>query len=444
MVHEEDREAFLADRDAALRGEREHQMEYRIVRTDGAVRWVNARGKAFPQAAGRAARMTVVLQDVTERKRAEEALAESEARFRSLTALSSDWYWEQDEDLRFTLVSGGLLEKTGIAASERIGTTRWEFPALNLTEEDWARHRAQIARHEPFYELELWRPGSAGEDERWVSVSGEPVFDACGGFKGYRGVGKDITARKAAEEAIRRLNLELEQRVAERTAELEIANRELEAFSYSVSHDLRAPLRAINGFAHLLEEELEPGLGPEAKRLLARIASNALQMGVLIEALLQFARLSRQPLVKARIDPGTLARQAFQEHTQGKERGPVEFVVGDLPACEGDPVLVKQVLANLLANALKYSAGRDPARIEVGALERERTAVYFVRDNGVGFDMAYAGKLFGVFQRLHAPSEFEGTGIGLALVQRIVHRHGGRVWAEAEPDRGATFYFTLA
>jgi light-regulated signal transduction histidine kinase (bacteriophytochrome) len=242
---------------------------------------------------------------------------------------------------------------------------------------------------------------------------------------------------------VQRHAAELEKRVAERTAQWQLANKELEAFAYSVSHDLRAPLRAIDGFSRLVLQDHGPQLPPEAQRDLRKVRLSAQRMGQLIDDLLAFSRLSRQPLNKRLVAPQDLVRQALFELQSAREGRQVEVVIGELPTGQGDAALLRQVWINLLSNALKFTQGRVPARIEIGCIEKDGEQVYFVRDNGVGFDMQYAGKLFGVFQRLHSAEEYEGTGVGLAIVQRIIHRHGGRIWAEAEVDQGATFYFTL-
>ena len=253
----------------------------------------------------------------------------------------------------------------------------------------------------------------------------------------------EIAERHRAERAVRELNGTLELRVADRTAELATANRELESFSYSVSHDLRAPLRAIAGYSRILINRCAPTLSDEGRRLLDNVINSAHRMSQLIDDLLRFSRLSRQPISKGTVHIKSLVNEIAAELLKDAGERVIEFQVGDLPDCQGDTPLLRQVFYNLLSNAVKFTRGKQPAIVQVGCHDHPSEKLYFIRDNGAGFDMQYAEKLFGVFQRLHTAEEFEGTGIGLSIVQRIIQRHGGRIWAEATTNEGATFYFTL-
>jgi PAS domain S-box-containing protein len=622
-------------------------------------------------------------------------LRKSEARFRDLAEQSSDWYWEQDEQFRFTQMSIGVSRKSGIDFSATIGKTRWELPILGVSKAEWATHRAQLERHEPFRDFTYQMP-TPDRGLRWFAISGRPMFDAAGHFTGYRGTGTDITERKhteiqlrlaatvfensregvtvtdaeqniisvnhafteitgyteaevlgrnpsllqsgrqdrafyaamwqaivrdgywsgeiwnrrkngevypellsitvvrdeagkplryigvftditerhRAEEAvqrerqlleavmdslpvgvwlmdgqgriirsnpaatriwagaryvgveqfgeykgwwadtgreirpeewaaarafskgetsinekiviqcfdgsrrtilnsavplfdaegrvngavivnqdidsleraqleIRQLNEGLEQRVRERTAALEASNRELEAFSYSVSHDLRAPLRGIDGFAHILAEDYGSRLDDTARGHLERIRRASQRLSQTIDDMIELARITRMPLHRREVDLSALARTTLMELSQASRHRP-EVVIAESVTAQADPALLRIVLENLLDNAWKFSSRTPGARIEFGMAEAGGKRAYFVRDNGAGFDPAYADKLFKPFQRLHQPDEFAGTGIGLATVQRIVQRHGGRVWAEGAPGNGATFWFTLS
>jgi signal transduction histidine kinase len=249
--------------------------------------------------------------------------------------------------------------------------------------------------------------------------------------------------RKQAEEEVRRQKAELEKQVAERTEALAVATKELENFSYSVSHDLRAPLRHINGFVEIFLATKAAALDEESRRYLETIAASAKLMGRLLDDLLTFSRTARAELDQTRVALADLVPAVIRDLQPESRDRAVEWVVSPLPEVDADPVLLRQVLLNLIGNALKFTRGREVPRIEIGSRSNRAEHVFFVRDNGVGFDPRYAHKLFGVFQRLHRAAEFEGTGIGLAIVSRIIHRHGGRTWAEGRPDKGATFFVAL-
>ncbi len=274
-------------------------------------------------------------------------------------------------------------------------------------------------------------------------VNDSPIYDSQNQLLGIVGISSDITERKLYEAEIHKLNEELEQRVVNRTAQLEAANKELEAFSYSVSHDLRTPLRALNGFATILTEDYSMALDDEGKRLLSVISENATKMGCLIDDLLSFSRLGRIEMLPSLINMKTMAETVYNELVPETEKDKIRFALGNIPAAPGDPSMVKQVWVNLIGNAIKFTSKKTDRHIEIGVITGENENIYFVKDNGAGFEMAKATKLFSVFQRLHTLKEFDGTGAGLAIVRRIILRHNGRVCAEGKVNEGATFYFTL-
>jgi PAS domain S-box-containing protein len=276
----------------------------------------------------------------------------------------------------------------------------------------------------------------------WMTVT--KLMDNTGKVIGIASTERDITERKQAEAEVRKLNAELERRVVERTAQLEAANKELESFSYSVSHDLRAPLRHVQGYVDMLSREAEGQLSENGRRYMKTIEDVSREMGVLIDDLLAFSRMGRTEMIETTVNLDSLVQNTLRDLEPATRERNITWKIPPLPAVQADPAMLKLALTNLLSNAVKFTRPRNPAEIEIGCdgMESERVII-FVRDNGVGFDPQYAHKLFGVFQRLHRADEFEGTGIGLANVQRMIARQGGRVWAEGALDRGATFYFTL-
>ena len=366
------------------------------------------------------------------RKQAEELLRASEERFHLMVKHVKDYaIFMLDAEGHVATWNAGAERIKGYRADEIIGR---HFSCFYTPDDVQAGKPEQLlkeAETKGRCEEEGWRVRKDGA-HFWANVVFTALRDQHGTLLGFTKVTQDITERKRAE-----------QEIQQNSVALEAANKELDAFSYSVAHDLRAPLRAIDGFSRILLEEHAPTLAPEAQHHLNVVRRNSQRMGLLIDDLLAFSRLSRQPLNRQLVRSADLARQCVDELRAEQQGRRVEIAIGDLPACQADPVLLKQVWINLLANALKYTRKQEVAVIEVGSREQAGACVYFVKDNGVGFDMQYGDKLFGVFQRLHRPEDYEGTGVGLAIVQRIIHRHGGRVWAEAAVNQGATFYFTF-
>jgi light-regulated signal transduction histidine kinase (bacteriophytochrome) len=362
----------------------------------------------------------------------------------------TDAVFISDAEGRFTHLYDAFATFHRFSSKEECAETLAEYPAILevfLTDgtpaplETWAVPRALRGETATNAEYTLRRKDTG---ESWVgSYSFGPIRDHDGLIVGAVVVGRDITDRKRADEEIRRLNTELEQRVRHRTAQLEASNKELEAFAYSVSHDLRAPLRGIDGWSLALVEDYGSQLEPRALKYLERVRSETQRMGLLIDDLLQLFRITRTQMHLDTVDLSQAAESIAARLQEAHPERLLEFTIRPRITAFGDARLLEVALTNLLQNAVKFTGPRANACIQFDAVERQGQTVFTVHDNGVGFDMAYANRMFGAFQRLHSDSEFPGTGIGLATVQRVIHRHGGRVWAEAEPGRGATFYFTL-
>jgi PAS domain S-box-containing protein len=346
------------------------------------------------------------------------------------------------KDLTGKVVSwnAGAERMFGYAASEMVGYSIERLVAPDRPDEE--RRILENANRGETRLYETVRITKTGKPVD-ISLAVSPIRDAQGNVVGVSSIARDISERKRTEEQILRLNAELEHRVQIRTAELTSANQELEAFTYSVAHDLRAPLRHIDAFTRILQEDFAGSFPPEAAQLLETIRRGSENMSRLVNDLLNLAHVGRQEMKKERTALKLLVEEVIAEMQRETEGRNIEWRVADLPAVEGDPGLLKQVFANLLSNAVKYTRPRQQAVIEIGLRVMNDESVIYVRDNGVGFNMKYADKLFGVFQRLHRAEEFEGTGVGLAIVERVVKRHGGHIWAESELDKGATFYFTL-
>ncbi len=422
------------DKDAFL----QRTMEWSALRRDGSefpVEW-----SISPIRSGDVVTFCGFITDITERKRVEEV----RARLAAIVESSDDGIISKTLEGIITSWNSGAEKIFGYTAEEMIGQPMQRLiPPDRPMEEPGTL--ARLSRGESIDHFETERICKDGRRIA-VAVTISPIKNSDGRFIGASKIVRDITERKQIEAEISQLNQSLEQRVAERTAELETTNRELEAFSYSVSHDLRAPLRHIDGFAGLLSKHSAPILDAEARRYLGTITGSAKRMGRLIDDLLGFSRMSRTAIRRASVDQNALIAAVVREGGYDQSSRSIAWEIASLPPVIADPALLRQVWVNLLENAVKYSGKNPRPRVTVGCQSSNGGSderVFFVRDNGVGFDMAYADKLFGVFQRLHGPSEFEGTGIGLANVRRIVARHGGRTWAEGRVGEGAVFYFSL-
>ena len=493
LVHEDDQLRVRTEIESAAREGHSFVCKYRIVRPNGGVRVLSVRGEPIQNERGETERLIGSAQDITDIEEADSALAKRSRMSAMITdvgvALTDDtplaislqrcadtalwylgaasvrvWITEGSENALKLYTSAGD-ETSAEGASSRIRSSHKHIDRVASTR---SAYYTNSVREDPLIEDSAW-----AERESIVAFVGHPLI------VGERLLGvlsvflrreltpvsletlasvADVMAvgiqRRRAEDDLRALNVQLEHIVADRTAELAATVKELDAFSYSVSHDLRAPLRSIDGFSRALLQDYGQDLPEQAQHYLNRVRSNAQQMGTLIDSLLAFAQLGRQPLKRQPVVICDIVTEVIAELRRDNSGLNVEVLIEDLPVCECDPVLIRQVFTNLLSNAFKYSSRCENPMVEVGVLSEDRhegcdsddkqgVQTFYVKDNGVGFDMQYAHKLFAVFQRLHRAEDFAGTGVGLALVQRIVNRHGGRIWAESQVGAGATFHFTL-
>ena len=410
-------------------------IEYRIVRPEGNLLWVEIRWRHASDAQGRRIRLDGIACDITERKLAEE---ENRQLLALVEQSRNEIYVFDAVTLRYEYANAGALLNLGYSFRHlRLLTPLDLMP--HYTEGALTRLIGQLLQHEKTQQvIETAHRRSDGSDYP-VEVHLQAV-EREGRWKCLV-VAIDISERQRAQAEIIKLTSSLERRVAERTAALAEANAEMESFVYSVSHDLRTPLRAINGYASILVDEQKGRLDPESVDMLQRIARGAVRMGELIDDLLTFSRVGRSDLNRMRVDMKAMLRTVVEELHRVNSGATV--AIRPLPDVEADPALLRQALLNLVGNALKFSSRRSDARVEIGFIQEGGLPVYYVKDNGAGFDPEHAGRLFGVFQRLHQEAEFPGTGVGLAIVKRIIERHKGRVWAVSSPGKGATFYFTL-
>jgi PAS domain S-box-containing protein len=430
-VHPDDRANTVESWGRAVAATAPYEIEHRLRRHDGEYRYFSVRAVPVLKDDGTIREWAGIHTDITDRKLTEQTLRDGERQFRELADSMPQIVWAAAPDGTFDYYNRRWYEFTGRSEALQ-GDENWADVVHPDDQHVYLERWHDATRSGAPYEIEYRLRDKAG-DYHWFLRRALPVRDSEGHITRWYGTCTNIDAVKLTEHVLRCANLEMD-----------ASNRELETFSYSVAHDLRSPLRAIDGFSQAILEDNADQLDADGKTNFARVRAASQRMGHLIDGLLSLSRLSRADLRRGRIDVTRAARAIGERLRESDEQRKVDFVVEDGLTADGDGSLVNAVLENLLANAWKFTSQQPKARIDVGATSKDtQQPVFFVRDNGAGFDMAHAGKLFGAFQRLHGASEFPGTGIGLATVQRIVRRHGGQAWAEGEVAHGATFFFTL-
>jgi len=421
LIHPEDRDRLDQALERASKEGIPFECEYRVRMLDGAYRWILGKGKRVVMEAGKPVRVLGLSLDITERKRTEQEFRESEKRFRALVMASSEVLYIMSPDWS----EMRRLHSRGFLANTEKANPGWLEEYIQPDEQPRVIAAIREAiRTKGIFKLEHRVKRTDGSNG-WVLSRAVPLMDANGEIVEWFGSANDITE------------------LHKKASQLEAANRELESFSYSVSHDLRAPLRAIDGYSRMILKREGHKFDENTRRQFDQIIKYTRMMEQLIDGLLALSRLGKEALSLSTLEMADLTRDVWEDLRANNPVSPIDFKINPVPTVKGDRLLIKQALNNLLSNAIKFSRTRDVPFIEVGGYSAERENVYYVRDNGVGFDMRYYDRLFGIFKSLHSAADYEGTGIGLAIVQRIILRHGGRVWAESEVDKGATFYFTL-
>jgi len=405
--------------------------------------WMVLSARPRRNAQGHFAGYAGVGRDITEQRLAFQRLHDSERRYAVMADLSADWYWETDAEHRVTSFGPLAHELLGELAARAIGQPHWVTHAGGASDEAWARHRADLDARRSFrgFEFVIRRPGRGAV---WVAIGGVPRHDAKGTFIGYHGVGRDITLRKRAEKVLITRNAQLERLVADRTTELEQSNRDLEAFSRQLAHELRTPINHVVGFAELLHTRAWDRLTTEEREWLRLSAQSGRAMSGTVTALLELARSGSAPLVREAVDLSAMARALVAELPPIERRAAVDWQIEPELAAHCSEPLARVVLTNLLGNAAKFTRDVEAPWVQFGLQDDGGQHVFFVADNGAGFDPRRVSQLFQPFARLHATDQFSGTGVGLSIVRRIVERHGGWVLASAAPGAGARFEFTLA
>jgi PAS domain S-box-containing protein len=442
FYHDKYRKMIETAIDEAVTKQKPYDLELEMTTKNYTPKWVRTMGVPIIEN-GKVVKVRGIFQDITFRKLSELRIENERARLRTLIETIPDLVWLKDVDGTYLTCNRKFERFFGSKEHDIVGKTDYDFVPKELADNFRMNDKKAQRAGKPTTNLEWVTYSDDGHQELLETIK-TPMFDSENKLIGILGVARDITELHQSQEEIKQLHTNLEQRVEERTTELQTANKELEAFAYTVSHDLRAPLRAINGFTKILIEDFAKDLPDEGNRICSVISENTRKMGQLIDDLLAFSRVGRSDINLSLIDMNRIIENVYLELTTQEQREKITFNVNPLPTVMADNALMKQVWFNLISNAIKFSSKHANPIITIYYFMKDDHPIFTIKDNGSGFGMKYANKLFGVFQRLHSSKEYEGTGVGLAIVQRIIQRHGGAIWAESEINKGAQFYFTFS